>query len=247
MWIADDFNDEVVVLFGTDEELDGYDASTPSGPHHLRLSGFDNPSHIDIDPGNVSERGESTWVANVNLPNGEAVKLASDGTELVRKNPTGFFEARFVSVNSRDGSVWVGDPNSGRVAKLSTDGQETRNLFLDPTSLAVDVTDDAVWIGTGNISEPKLLKLDSNGTELLSISGFGRINGIAMAIRFAGTPGKANCNGQSVSALVKQYNQLNHAAAALGFPSVRALNDAIRAFCKHRRYHHGSPSKVQAP
>jgi uncharacterized repeat protein (TIGR03803 family) len=50
-------------------------------------------------------------------------------------------------------------------------------------------------------------------------------------IAFAGTPGKPNCHGKSVSALAKQYGGLNSAAAALGYPSVSALQDAIRAFC----------------
>jgi hypothetical protein len=48
---------------------------------------------------------------------------------------------------------------------------------------------------------------------------------------FAGTPGKANCNGQSVSALARQYGGLNNAAAALGFDSVKALQGAIQDFC----------------
>src|SRR5215831_3457108 len=45
-----------------------------------------------------------------------------------------------------------------------------------------------------------------------------------LAIKFAGTPGKANCRGQSVSALARQYHGLNGAAAALG---LQALQDAI--------------------
>ena len=49
---------------------------------------------------------------------------------------------------------------------------------------------------------------------------------------FAGTPGKANCHGQSVSALAKQYGGLNNAAAALGYPSVSALQNAIMQFCE---------------
>jgi hypothetical protein len=49
---------------------------------------------------------------------------------------------------------------------------------------------------------------------------------------FAGTPGKANCHGQSVSALAKQYGGLNNAAAALGYSSVSALQDAILAYCQ---------------
>jgi uncharacterized repeat protein (TIGR03803 family) len=49
---------------------------------------------------------------------------------------------------------------------------------------------------------------------------------------FAGTPGKPNCFGQSVSALAQQYGGLNAAAAALGYPSVQALQEAIMAFCE---------------
>ena len=49
---------------------------------------------------------------------------------------------------------------------------------------------------------------------------------------FAGTPGKASCHGQSVSALAKQYGGLNNAAAALGYPSVSALQEAIMAYCE---------------
>jgi probable HAF family extracellular repeat protein len=49
---------------------------------------------------------------------------------------------------------------------------------------------------------------------------------------FAGTPGKANCHGQSVSALAKQYGGLNSAAAALGYSDVSALQNAIMAFCE---------------
>ena len=48
---------------------------------------------------------------------------------------------------------------------------------------------------------------------------------------FAGTPGKPNCYGQSVSALSKRYGGLNNAAAALGYPSVSALQEAIQDFC----------------
>ena len=49
---------------------------------------------------------------------------------------------------------------------------------------------------------------------------------------FAGTPGKSNCHGKSVSALAQQYGGLNNAAAALGYPSVQALQDAIMTYCE---------------
>jgi hypothetical protein len=54
----------------------------------------------------------------------------------------------------------------------------------------------------------------------------------AAALTVAGTPGKPNCHGQSVSALAEQFGDLDAAAAALGFPGVQALQHAIQAFCK---------------
>jgi hypothetical protein len=49
---------------------------------------------------------------------------------------------------------------------------------------------------------------------------------------FAGTPGAPNCHGKSVSAVTGEFGGLPAAATALGFPSVRALQEAIRAFCQ---------------
>jgi len=50
--------------------------------------------------------------------------------------------------------------------------------------------------------------------------------------KFVGTPGFSNCRSVSVSALSIQYNGgLNAAAAALGFSSVLALQNAIGDFC----------------
>ncbi len=49
---------------------------------------------------------------------------------------------------------------------------------------------------------------------------------------FAGMPGKPNCFGKSVSALAREYGGLNAAAAALGYPSVRALQEAIIGYCE---------------
>ena len=65
------------------------------------------------------------------------------------------------------------------------------------------------------------------GTDPLAFGIF-----IQPAPKFAGTPGKANCYGQSVSALARQYGGLNNAAAALGYPSVSALQNAIEDYCK---------------
>jgi hypothetical protein len=58
------------------------------------------------------------------------------------------------------------------------------------------------------------------------------IQPVKPAPKFAGTPGKANCYGKSVSALAKQYGGLNNPAEALGFSSVNALQNAIVEFCE---------------
>ncbi len=48
----------------------------------------------------------------------------------------------------------------------------------------------------------------------------------------AGTPGRANCHGKSVSALAHQFGGFDAAASALGFSNVEALQDALRQFCE---------------
>jgi hypothetical protein len=48
---------------------------------------------------------------------------------------------------------------------------------------------------------------------------------------FAGTPGESNCTSETVSALSNQYGTLTLAATALKFPSVKALQAAIAAYC----------------
>ena len=54
---------------------------------------------------------------------------------------------------------------------------------------------------------------------------------VVITFMFAGTPGAANCLGKSVSALASKNGGLSHAAAALEYPSVQALQDAISAYC----------------
>jgi uncharacterized repeat protein (TIGR03803 family) len=68
----------------------------------------------------------------------------------------------------------------------------------------------------------------NNGGTAFEITG----SGFVVQPIFAGTPGKPNSFGQSVSALARQYGGLNTAANALDFPTVRALQKAIMDFCE---------------
>jgi hypothetical protein len=51
------------------------------------------------------------------------------------------------------------------------------------------------------------------------------------ALTFSGTPGQANCWGQSNATLSGLYGSLDGAAAALGFTSTAALRNDIKDFC----------------
>jgi uncharacterized repeat protein (TIGR03803 family) len=74
----------------------------------------------------------------------------------------------------------------------------------------------------------KLYGMTING----GTSGNGTVFEIAGSgfIFFAGTPGKPNCHGQSVSGLAQQYGGIAAAAAALG-TDVQALQNAIATYC----------------
>jgi hypothetical protein len=54
---------------------------------------------------------------------------------------------------------------------------------------------------------------------------------VAIPAIFAGTPGYTNCPGQSVAAITTQYGGLPAGAAALSFPDVQSMLDAIQQFC----------------
>jgi len=48
----------------------------------------------------------------------------------------------------------------------------------------------------------------------------------------AGTPGRANCHGKTVSAVARQFGGFSAASVALQFSSVGALQDGITVFCE---------------
>jgi len=47
----------------------------------------------------------------------------------------------------------------------------------------------------------------------------------------AGTPGSADCQGHTVSALARQFGGIGHAAGPLGFSTVADLHGVVRDFC----------------
>jgi hypothetical protein len=108
---------------------------------------------------------------------------------------------------------------------------------------------DGVWnekaklVGTGAILTPgssieqwTSVSISGDGSTVLSGGPLDN-NGVGAAWIFrqrpvfAGSPGEVNCYGQSVSALARQYGAVSNGAAALGFDSVSALQNAVGEFC----------------
>jgi uncharacterized repeat protein (TIGR03803 family) len=62
-------------------------------------------------------------------------------------------------------------------------------------------------------------------------SGGGTVFKLTLPATFAGVPGQANCHGQSISFLANTYGGIAAAATALGYASVKDLQDAVTNYC----------------
>jgi hypothetical protein len=178
IWVSDRWNNQVVKLFGSDDELDGYDASSLTGSNHARFDGFSEPWDLSINLNDDSQGTGNVWIADRN--NDEVVKLSPQGVELVRINPSSISNIRHVSVNPVDGSVWTFHV-WGDVANISATGDELVNFPGDQiTALDVNPANDTLWVGVGITSEAVAKKLDYLGTELLTVSMSEKIMDIAI-------------------------------------------------------------------
>jgi len=101
-------------------------------------------------------------------------------------------------------------------------------------AIAVDSAGSAYVIGQTGSSDfpttPGAFQATGGGMAPLNVTAF--VSKLGKALTFAGEPGRPNCHGKSVSALARQQGGLAAAAAALGFPDVQALQNAIDAYCE---------------
>jgi hypothetical protein len=151
------------------------------------------------------------------------------GDKLVGTLRPGVFLGSSVSLSSDGNTAIVGGPLDNRdvgAARIFTrsGGEWTQQIKL---------------VGTGAVGTPEQggsvsLSGDGNTALVGGLLDNGDVGAAWVFVQpvFAGTPGKANCHGQSVSALAKQYGGLNNAAAALGFDSVNALQKDIGDYCE---------------
>jgi hypothetical protein len=96
------------------------------------------------------------------------------------------------------------------------------------TPFPAGTTDLQAWIRNANLS-PDWLRI---GTDIIGAGTFNMTFSLAgNTIPEAGTPGQANCHGQTVSAMAKEFGGIDASASTLGYSSVDALQDGIRVFC----------------
>ena len=165
-------------------------------------------------------------------------QVTQQGPKLVGTGAVGPAEqGRSVSLSGYGTTAIVGGPGDGPHGGPTGDGSGAAWVYT--RSGGVWTQQGPKLVGTGaervgaNLGYSVSLTADGN-TAIVGGPNDNSNIGAAWVFAqpvFAGTPGKANCHGQSVSALARQYGGLNGAAAALGFADVSALQNDMMGFC----------------
>jgi hypothetical protein len=96
------------------------------------------------------------------------------------------------------------------------------------TPFPVGTTDLQAWIRNANL-KPDWLRI---GTDIIGTGTFNMTFSLSGdTIPKAGTPGQANCHGQTVSAVATEFGGIDASASTLGYSSVAALQGGINVFC----------------
>jgi hypothetical protein len=101
--------------------------------------------------------------------------------------------------------------------------------IVSGTPFPAGTTDLQAWIRNADLA-PDWLRI---GTDIIGAGTFNMTFSLSGdTIPEAGTPGQANCHGQTVSAMAKEFGGIDASASTLGYSSVSALQDGIRVFCE---------------
>jgi YVTN family beta-propeller protein len=187
----------------------------------------------------VSADGSTVYVAVATAPTGTGIVsvIAATNNTLTTTIPVGGFPLG-VAVSPDGSTVYVTNSEDGTVsviAAASNTVTATIPVGGGPEGVAVSPDGSAVYVANFGANTVSVIDTASKAVTktITGFSGpvaFGAF--IGPAPKFAGTPGFSNCHGVSVSALSIQYGGLSAAAKALGFPSVQALQNAIKTFCR---------------
>ena len=146
-----------------------------------------------------------------------------------------------VAVTPDGGKVYVTNTGTGEspgtVSVISTATDTviaTIGVGFGPTGIAVTPDGSKVYVANLLSNTVSVINAASDTvTATIPVGNFPIAFGMFIQPRptFAGTPRSANCYGQSVATLATQFGGLIRAASALAFSSIRAMQDAIMAYC----------------
>jgi hypothetical protein len=105
-------------------------------------------------------------------------------------------------------------------------------LYLSAPKVTPAPKDLQAWIRNSNLA-PDWLRIGTDIVGGATAPQFNMTFSLAgETVPEAGTPGKSNCKGKSISALSHQFGNIDDATSALGFSSVAALQDGVTLFCQ---------------
>ena len=105
-------------------------------------------------------------------------------------------------------------------------------LYLSAPKVIPAPKDLQAWIRNSNLA-PDWLRIGTDIVGGATAPTFNMTFSLAgETVPEAGTPGKANCLGKTISALAQEFGSTYSAASSLGFSSVQALQDGFTRFCK---------------
>ena len=101
--------------------------------------------------------------------------------------------------------------------------------IVSGTPFPPGVNDLQAWVRNENL-KPDWLRI---GTDIVGAGAFNMTFSLSgNTVPVAGTPGQANCHGQTVSGMAEQFGGIDASASTLGYSSVTALHDGIGVFCE---------------
>jgi 6-phosphogluconolactonase (cycloisomerase 2 family) len=184
---------------------------------------------IDSNSGALTETNFTPWVAGTE-------------PETVVIDPTGKYAyvVNYGQYTPSPGSVYAYAINATTGALTEINGSPFA-AGTNPVAGVIDPTGKFIYVANVNSHNISAYAINAATGALTEISGspfafpqlFAFPEDLAVRhVRFAGTSGGMQCNGQSVSTLAAQYGSLAAAANALGYTNVQALMNAIRAYCQ---------------
>src|SRR5262249_54013471 len=121
-------------------------------------------------------------------------------------------DVTFVSASATKGTFKV--PPVGQNGTVNWDIGEILTTGQEEAQIVVTVTPNGKTTITNTVT------VTSTTPDPNPVNNVASISATVQPV-FAGTPGRPDCHGTSVSALARQYGGLSNAASALGFSSVQ--------------------------